>query len=332
MRELDALSAAASFAFTPSAARGAALDGAMHCQLASSLAHVAEACAGAVPDITRQLIRPCELLAAGKSLPPRAFGLYFQLASSLFDGNEAAAEWAAAQLEAIDPRAPGLHMQGWGSAESADVESVLALRMGADVRQFAPVSAATAKQFAALVTEGLALLQAGAPELHGELTGLLAEMLFAQAPTGAAMEFDGASHYQLWGLLLLNPSHHHTPLGIAEVLAHEAGHSLLFGLTIDEPLVLNDDDELFLSPLRPDPRPMDGIYHATFVSARMAWAMEALADSGLLTNEEQRHARSEAAKDRENFSRGWQTVRQHGRLSATGLQIMENARCWVNAG
>jgi hypothetical protein len=77
---------------------------------------------------------------------------------------------------------------------------------------------------------------------------------------------------------------------------------------------------------------MDGIYHATFVSARMAWAMEVLADSGLLTNAEQRHALSEAAKDRENFSRGWQTVAQHGRLSATGAQIMENARRWVNVG
>ena len=157
-------------------------------------------------------------------------------------------------------------------------------------------------------------------------------MLFAQAPSGAAMEFDGASHYQFWGLLLLNPSHHHTPLGIAEVLAHEAGHSLLFGLTVDEPLVLNEDDELFISPLRPDPRPMDGIYHATFVSARMAWVMEALADSGLLTPAEQQHARNEAAKDRENFSKGWQTVVQHGRLSATGTQIIENAHRWVQGG
>jgi HEXXH motif-containing protein len=320
------------FAFAPSADRGTALDGSMHGELASSLEHVAEACAREAPDVTRQLIRPRELLAAGEAFPPRAFGLYFQLASSLFEGNEAAAEWAASQLNAIEPRAPGLRMQGWGSAESAAIEAVLALRMGADVQQFAPISAGAAMRFSALVTEGLALLQAGAPELHGEITGLLSEMLFAQAPAGSAMEFDGASHYQLWGLLLLNPSHHHTPLGIAEVLAHEAGHSLLFGLTIDEPLVLNDDDELFLSPLRPDPRPMDGIYHATFVSARMAWAMETLADSGLLTNTEQRHARSEAAKDRENFSRGWQTVVQHGRLSATGAQIMENARRWVNAG
>lgn len=304
----------------------------MQSELASSLAHLAGACTSVALDITRQLTRRRALLAAGQALPPRAFGLYFQLASSLFEADEVAARWAAAQLDAIGQRARGLRMQGSGSAESADVESVLALRMGDDVQQFAPIAEATAQRFAALVTKGLALLQTAAPELHGEITGLLSEMLFAQAPAGATMEFDGASHYQFWGLLLLNPSHHHTPLGIAEVLAHEAGHSLLFGLTIDKPLVRNDDDELFISPLRPDPRPMDGIYHATFVSARMAWAMEALADSGLLTPAERQHALDESAKDRENFSIGWQTVMQHGRLSATGTKIIENAHRWVCGG
>ncbi|MBY0468605.1 MAG: hypothetical protein K2Q07_06470 [Burkholderiaceae bacterium] len=302
----------------------------MQLELASSLDHVSQACAVEAPDIALALEHPRALLAKGEQLPPQAFGLYFELASSLFDANEPAARWAATQLSAIKPRQPGLRMRGWGSAESADMEAVLALRMGDGVQQFAAVSEATAQGFAARVREGLALLRSGAPELHGEITSLLSEMLFAHAPPGAVMEFDGASHYQLWGLLLLNPAHHRTPLAVAEVLAHEAGHSLLFGLTVDEPLVLNDDDELFVSPLRPDPRPMDGIYHATFVSARMAWAMESLADSGLLSPADQKHALDEAAKDRANFSNGWETVMQHGRLSPTGAQIMENACRWVH--
>ena len=182
------------------------------------------------------------------------------------------------------------------------------------------------------MTEGLALLQAATPELHGEITELLSEMLFAQASAGATMEFDGASHYQFWGLLLLNPSHHHTPLAIAEVLAQEAGHSLLFGLTIDEPLVHNDDNELFVSPLRPDPRPMDGIHHATFVSARMTWAMEALADRVLLTPAEQRHARGEAAKDRENFRRAGRRSCSMAACQRLARKFTENAHRWVHAG
>ena len=302
----------------------------MQLELASSLNYIVDACAGESQDIGWALDRPRALLSGKEPLPPRAFGLYFELASALFDSNEPSARWAATQLSAIQPRPPGLLMRRWGSTESADVEAVLALRMGNDVQQFTAVSEATAQRFAARVNDGLALLREGAPELHGETTGLLSEILFAQAPAGAVMEFDGASHYQFWGLLLLNPSHHPTPLAVAEVLAHEAGHSLLFGLTIDEPLVLNDDDELFASPLRSDLRPMDGIYHATFVSARMAWAMESLAGSGLLSPADQKHARDEAAKDRANFSAGWETIAQHGRLSATGAQIMENAYRWVH--
>jgi HEXXH motif-containing protein len=208
---------------------------------------------------------------------------------------------------------------------------VLARRMGSEFDHYAPIPPATGKTFCTLLDEGFGLLSAGASDLHAEIDTILSEILLAQAPDGAVMEFDGASHYQFWGLLILNPKHHRTPLAVAEVLAHEAGHSLLFGLTIDEPLVLNADDELFPSPLRLDPRPMDGIYHATFVSARMTYAMERLADSGVLSPADRDQARREAAKDRANFAAGHAVVQAHGRLSETGQKIMMNAATWMAA-
>jgi HEXXH motif-containing protein len=204
--------------------------------------------------------------------------------------------------------------------------------MGEGADRFAPITPEMHRAFAALVDEGLALLDTGLPALAGEVRAIVHHMLFAQAPAGALVEFDGASHYQFWGLLFLNPKHHRTPLAVAEVLAHEAGHSLLFGLTVDEPLVHNPDDALFPSPLRRDPRPMDGIFHATFVSARMAWAMEGLADSGLLSATERAAARDAAAKDRANFASGLAVVDAHGLLSGTGRAILDNARAWIFAG
>ncbi len=54
-------------------------------------------------------------------------------------------------------------------------------------------------------------------------------------------------------------------------LLHETAHQLLFGLSLDQPVVENDVEERYASPLRPDPRPMDGIFHATFVCARMRY-------------------------------------------------------------
>jgi HEXXH motif-containing protein len=230
-------------------------------------------------------------------------------------------------LGQVGPRGAAITVGHVGAADR--IERVLRLRMGEEAEQFAPVTAAMADDFAARVDVGFALLDRGLPDLAGEIRAIVHELLFAQAPAGAAIEFDGASHYQFWGLLLLNPRFHPTPLAVAEVLAHEAGHSLLFGMTIDEPLVTNPDTELYPSPLRLDPRPMDGIFHATFVSARMAWAMEELAASGVLDRDERERALAAAAVDRANFAKGMGVVDAHGALSETGRAVIEAARDWV---
>lgn len=300
----------------------------MQGELAASLAHIAGACAESAPAIAAALSGPLAILNDGGALPPAAFGLYFDLGAALLGGDVARATAAAESLAQVGPRADSLRMDHVGGA-APDLEAVLKLRMGEEAGRFAAIPPDMYRDFAALVTEGLALLDEGLPALAGEIRAIVHHMLFAQAPAGARFEFDGASHYQFWGLLFLNPRHHRTPLAVAEVLAHEAGHSLLFGLTVDETLVLNPDHERYASPLRADPRPMDGIYHATFVSARMAWAMEGLAATGLLTPQEREDALAAAATDRENFARGDAVVRDHGRLSGTGQAILDNARAWI---
>jgi HEXXH motif-containing protein len=306
------------------------MDRAFHADLAGSLDHIAEAVKGPLPELARLLSGPRELLAAGQFLPPEAFGLYFQIAESVMEDLHDDAISAARLLATIKPRGTGIGHAARGNAGLID--HVLDLRMGEGAAGFHPIAPEVAEEFRVLVDQGLALLARGVPDLAAEITGILSQMIFAQAPPGAVMEFDGASHYQFWGLLLLNPRHHRTPLAVAEVLAHETAHSLLFGLTLDETLVRNPDDQLFKSPLRLDPRPMDGIFHATFVSARMAYAMERLANSGVLSTAEAEQARAAAAKDRENFAAGLGVVREHGDLTRTGAEVMANAQEWVETG
>ncbi len=317
-------------AFEPSLDRAIRVDARMHSALKDSLVHIAEATSEALPETGRLLDPVITRIERGARMQPATFGLYFQLAELLFDGDLVGATGVATEIAALAPafRPRPVRMRGQGDA--ADLESVLSRRMGQGFAHYAPIPTATGEAFRTLLDEGFGLLAAGAPELHDEIQTILSEILLAQAPDGAVMEFDGASHYQFWGLLFLNPKHHRTPLAVAEVLAHEAGHSLLFGLTIDEPLVLNPDDELFPSPLRLDPRPMDGIYHATFVSARMAYAMERLAESGVLSPAERDQAWREAEKDRSNFAAGHAVVRAHGRLSRSGQKIMANAAAWMD--
>jgi HEXXH motif-containing protein len=316
-------------AFAPHGQRGAFLDARMHRMLAESLGHIADACADSFPAVTEALTPVLDRLTHGTRLPAQAFGLYFQLAAMVMADDRIAALLAAEALGCMGPRAPGQTMLQRGGAEAAPLEDVLTLRLGAEAARFAPIDDAMHHDFSALVREGPDLLRRGYPDLHSEIEAIVTTLLFAQAPKGAVMQFDGASHYQFWGLLLLNPVHHRTPLAVAEVLAHEAGHSLLFGLTVDEPLVLNPDDALYPSPLRKDPRPMDGIYHAAFVSARMALAMETLIESGVLTAPQRAMAADAAAADRANFASGDATILAHGRLTSTGAAILENARRWI---
>jgi HEXXH motif-containing protein len=316
-------------AFEPSLDRALRIDVRMNAALKDSLAHIAEATTEALPGIQGLLEPLIRRIESGDRMQPATFGLYFHLAELLFDGDLAGATAVATELAAMPPALRPRPVRLRGQDDAARLESVLARRMGQSFESYAPIPLATGDMFRNLLDEGFGLLAAGVPDLHAEIETILSEILLAQAPDGAVMEFDGASHYQFWGLLILNPKHHRTPLAVAEVLAHEAGHSLLFGLTIDEPLVLNADEELFPSPLRADPRPMDGIYHATFVSARMAYAMERLADSGLLSPADRDQAWREAAKDRSNFAAGHAVVRAHGRLSETGQKIMMNAAAWM---
>jgi HEXXH motif-containing protein len=313
-------------AFPPDPLRGAACDLAMCGGLRDSLRYLAGETAEGAPELGVVLAGLAETpaLAAPR---PEAFARYYRMTRALLAGQMEAALEEARLLAALAPRGADRLLVA-GTGEAAELVGLLATG-GDSLLDLAPVPPADAAAFAALLDAGRALMARELPDLLAEISAIVNTVLLGHGQPGAAMEFDGASHYQFWGLLVLNPKHHRTPLAVAEVLAHEAGHSLLFGLTVDEPLVLNPDDELYASPLRRDPRPMDGIFHATFVSARMALAMERLALSPRLSAADRAAAAEAAAADRRNFAAGDAVVREHGQLSATGAAVIAAARAWI---
>jgi hypothetical protein len=75
-----------------------------------------------------------------------------------------------------------------------------------------------------------------------------------------------------------------------EGLSHESAHAYLFALSLGDSFVDNPDDELHPSPLRADPRPLDGTLHATYVSARMHYALSHVIESGVLSRSEENEA------------------------------------------
>jgi hypothetical protein len=76
---------------------------------------------------------------------------------------------------------------------------------------------------------------------------------------------------------------------------------------------------------------MDGIYHATYVSARMHWAMSRLLQAGVLDDGARELAESAREADRRNFEAGHEVVRKHGRLTDTGRALMDSAAAYMRS-
>lgn len=186
--------------------------------------------------------------------------------------------------------------------------------------------------FASEVATALDMIERADAELAGELRALVIQIVGAVSPTaGAGREFDGASSFMLWGAICINIARHPTALDLVGALVHEATHQLLFGLSREEPLLDNLTDGRFESPLRRDPRPMVGVFHGTFVCARMYYVYRRLLDSrpGLLQAAEVISINQRLDEQRRRFFCGLETVQDHGRLTAAGACLLNSAQEFI---
>jgi len=318
-----------SFALHPDGARAEVLDGRMRLQLADSLAYIKTSIAEQWGEEIPGLDLVVSNMQSGLRYPPSTFGLYYEIAFALFNGDDAAARTLIAELIQQKPcRSNESSVISLGQASPADflryqkfinsdpTTSIRIVALADDRAEYALT------RFEAVLQRFKTVL----PETYAEFSELIREIILVGSDKlGAAYDFDGGSFYMLWGALFINAEADRNDVEMIEALVHESSHSLLFSYTIDEPLVNNSDDELFASPLRQDLRPMDGIYHATYVSARMHLAMSALIKSGQLAADEIAIALAARDADCRNFFCGYETVAAHANMSATGRSLMDCA-------
>jgi len=322
-----------SFALYPDNARAQLLDARMRSQLADSLAYIRHTIMEQWGADIPGLERVAENMQSGLRYPPSTFGLYYEIAFALFNGDEVAAR---ALIDALMQEKPysgnELSVISLGQVSPADflryqkfinsdpTTSIGIVALPADTAEYALA------RFKAVLQRFNAVL----PEMYAEFSSLIREIiLVASDRHETEFDFDGGSCYMLWGVLFINAEADRSDVEMIEALVHESSHSLLFSCTVDEPLVNNSDDELFASPLRVDLRPMDGIYHATFVSARMHLAMSALIESGQLSADELAIALAARDADCSNFFCGYETVAAHANMTATGRSLMDSAYAYM---
>jgi hypothetical protein len=245
------------------------LDRRMRTKLASSLAHIFNRTALTLSIEVREL-EPLVGQIVAPRVKPSVFATYFELVFALKANrlDEAARLWrliAAAVRDTPTLDVAPLTAEALGEDAARFVRLLNAGERGAI---FGPPDASQWPAFVAGVADAFSLLELTDAALAAEIRALIV-LVIGSAPLTPALSFGGVTSLTLWGAVTLNSEIHRTPLEIADGLVHEGAHTLLFGYAADERLVRNTDSERFASPLRPDPRPMDGVFHATFVCARL---------------------------------------------------------------
>ena len=265
---------------------------------------------------------------------PGAVAAYYELVPALQAGqrDDAAACWRRISARPVIPAeltAIPFTPEALGE-DAARFQRLLSVGWHAP-EIFAVPGAADIDCFEATVPAALELLSAVAPAWRAELDSLLVRIFGAMPTGGAGQAFAGASSRLVWGAVFVNIPRNDARVPLLATLCHEASHQLLFGLSLHVPLTLNPPEQRFVSPLRSDPRPMDGVYHATFVAARLSLLYALLRDHGDLTVAERALAASRVPEMRRRFEQGRAMVDAEGDLSPLGRQLLDAASTEVAA-
>lgn len=172
-----------------------------------------------------------------------------------------------------------------------------------------------------LFQQGLSLISQSCHDLYEEIEIFLGEILTFDSPK---MKY--GSSFNLFGMIYIRESFpFKTIVDAVDALAHETGHIHLYSLSADDPLVLNPPEERYTAPLRTDKRPLIGIYHASFVVSRILYALKALYNHKLLSEEEQIYCATLIEEYKIKYALGFETVEKHANLTQLGENILKSS-------
>jgi len=321
--------------FIPGSNDPIALDLAMRRALVESLGHIFSV-AGSSLGLTAADINAVLSAIIAHRVKPGLFGRYYKLVLALENR-----EMDRAQALSNEIRSIARHDQEFEVLMLTDADLGPEKEIYTDIIDPNPkgtpwiVSPGSSNGFDARVADSMKVIEQGDAELSTELAGLVTQIVGASPFRGpGARPFGSASSLMLWGLLLINAERYDTVLEMIQGIVHESAHLLLFAHSIDEPLVTNAIDERFTSPLRRDPRPMDGVFHATFVTARLHCVNKRLRE-GFERLEAPPFSRDELDQKlhlyRDLYFGGLETVQKHGKVTATGGRIIQETVDYMKA-
>jgi hypothetical protein len=314
--------------FGPNLASSQSLDQNVRSALADSLGHIWDVASDDL-DLNDLTLADSQGEIRSHPIIPGLFGRYYDLVFSLDAGRYSEARTLFREIADLARGRPSFDVVPFSNAAlGSDEERYARLLSFESPIAFAEPDLTDWMLFRRNVGDGLDLLKKADAELEAQVRGLAVQVVGASPDTRHhKRRFGGASSFMLWGMIVLNVREHSNLLDLIAGLVHETGHQLLFGLALDEPLVENAIEERYSSPLRSDGRPMDGIFHATFVCARVHYAyakMIANLDDDL-NSEDRDSLKRRLFESRQKFFKGLDTIKEFGRLTSNGDRIISAA-------
>ncbi len=307
----------------PEATRATQLNAHMHRDLRASLAHIAERLREHHHASLAALLE--EFIARVGDVDdfsPLIFGLYYRISFALLHHNIDLAEELIKILVAQDIT-PKPHITLRPFENETLYSECLGEHEGFCMAAPHSDEFVAFKQMFSTVMEQIIAKDTA---LYQEMHILLRHVVVAEDASDNR-SFNGMAPYQLWRLLFLNVHNASSPLQMLETLLHETAHIYLFGHTIDAPLVLNAPEERYFSPIRGTQRPMDGIYHAMFVTARVAYLLGRLECH---IPEAMQHDFSDIferiTQNKHTYLESVKIVEEHARLSKPAQRLLEDVK------
>ncbi|MGH3921377.1 MAG: aKG-HExxH-type peptide beta-hydroxylase [Pseudonocardiaceae bacterium] len=312
----------------PDGARMPVLRTAVNSNLHRDLLDQAEIAAKVLPG-TAGRVRPLiECLDVTRRVDPMVFTCHHQLATGLRSQDVARVATALGALSRLLEERPYSDTFSVGSVlwDAVDAE-LLAFLCGPEGPRtpkgeypevWAPHHASLTRG-TDWVDRSLPLLAELDPQLHAEFHSLVGSLRLFR---GRAVR--GMTSVRCFGLMLLRlpdpgPEAEEPLLYFLDHITHETSHLVLHTLMNVDPLITNGHAERFDAPIRPDPRPLYGIYHATFVLSRITRVLARLAKrdprSPILASRDLQHAR---------FRKGAATITRHAHLTPLGKQVLDS--------
>ena len=318
--------------FKPDTGSGVALRSHIGASFAGSLEHIFAACAPHIELDSDRCSALVNRLRSGSREMPWLFSLHFRLIDEI---NQDRLDQAAAIIAKLT-----------GVAEAKT--GVATLCLGEDALPFGedttldyfrieeggyvlePPIRDDAVTMRANIAIALDYLRDVSPGLANELEEIITA-IFVVRGVAASQEyagekdFEGVSALRAFGGIVCNAKPDYSIAACALVLVHEHAHNVLFALSPLQGVVTNADDELYSSPLRIDPRPMEGILHATFVLARMIYWLELMRRAKPADSSDVQYANKMLKDLTPRYYEGVETINRYGKLTDQGRLAMAQA-------